>query len=122
MCRPFSCNTSSGPLKSSGERDRLSFSFINIYVAALTERIHCSEAALLFAESTTFMFLCRVNSYRAQTEQDGLQVPQRHQLYINCSIFGQGRNLEEPLPLFFLASKIRLLPDFKFSVSEGRSN
>jgi hypothetical protein len=46
---------------SSGETDRLRFPFIDLYVSALTPRIHCSESALQFAENMTFEFLSRVN-------------------------------------------------------------
>jgi hypothetical protein len=60
MYRPFSCSMSSGTLKFSGEIDRLSFSFIDLCVPALTPRIHCSES-LKFAENT-FVFFCRVNT------------------------------------------------------------
>jgi hypothetical protein len=61
MSPPFSCNTSSGT-RSSGEIDLPSFPYIDIYVPARTPRIHCSEAALQFAEDTMFVFLCRVNT------------------------------------------------------------
>jgi hypothetical protein len=56
MSPPFSCSTSSG------EIDRLSFPFIDLYVPGLTPRIHCSESALQLAENTTFVFLCHVNT------------------------------------------------------------
>jgi hypothetical protein len=62
ISRPFSCNTASGTLKSSGEISRLRFPFSELRTSVLTPRIHCSEAALQFAENTTFLFLCRVNT------------------------------------------------------------
>jgi hypothetical protein len=37
------------------------FPFTDLHVPVLTSRLHCSEAALQFAENTTFMFLRRVN-------------------------------------------------------------
>jgi hypothetical protein len=37
------------------------------------------------------------------TEQDVFQVPRGHHLFIDRTIFEQGQNLEEFLPLFFLA-------------------
>jgi hypothetical protein len=43
--------------ESSGDIDRLAFPFVDLYVPALSPRIHCSEAALQFAENTTFVFL-----------------------------------------------------------------
>jgi hypothetical protein len=46
---------------SSGEIDRLSFPFINLYVAMLTPQIHCGETVLQLAENMAFMFLWRVN-------------------------------------------------------------
>jgi hypothetical protein len=49
-------------IKPSKEINRLGFTFIEIYVPALSPRIHCSEAALQFAENTTFVFLCLVNT------------------------------------------------------------
>jgi hypothetical protein len=58
MSRPFSRSRVS---KSSAEIYRLGFPFIDLYVPAFTPRIHCSEAALQFAEHTMFVFLCRVN-------------------------------------------------------------
>jgi hypothetical protein len=91
-------------------RASTSHTFIYVYIKALTSRIHCSEAALLFAEDTTFMFLSRKCRYHLLTEQDGFLVPQVHHFYIDCTIMGQGWNLEELLPAFFLASKIRFLP------------
>jgi hypothetical protein len=58
ISRLFSCNTSSGT-ESSGEIYCLSFPFIFLYIPVLTPRIHWSEAALQFAENTTFVILCR---------------------------------------------------------------
>jgi hypothetical protein len=46
--------------KSSGETVRLSFPFADLLVPEDTPRLHCSEAALQFAENMTFMFLWRV--------------------------------------------------------------
>jgi hypothetical protein len=46
----------------SKEINCLSFTFIDVYVPTLSPRIHCSEADLQFAENTTFVFLCRVNT------------------------------------------------------------
>jgi hypothetical protein len=51
-----------GLYKSSGEIDLQIFPFIDLYVPALTPRIHCSEAALQFSENTTFMFFWCVNT------------------------------------------------------------
>jgi hypothetical protein len=49
-------------LKSSGEIDCLSFTFINLCVPVLTPQIYCSGAPLQFTENMTFMFLCYVNT------------------------------------------------------------
>jgi hypothetical protein len=89
--------------QSSGEVDRLSPSFFDLFVPAFTPRIHCSEAALRFAESTTFMSLCRVNT-GIVSEQSRMCFRFRGDiiyLYIQYTILWQGRNLEACLPLFF---------------------
>jgi hypothetical protein len=93
MSGPFSCSTSSGTRKSFGEIDRLSFLFIDVHVPELTPRIHYSEASLQFAETTTFVCLCRVNTgiVREQTKTS-FEAPWGHHLYIDSTIFGQGRN------------------------------
>jgi hypothetical protein len=65
MPRLFSCSVLSETLKSSGEKDHLSFDYIDLYVPAFTAdslQIHCSEAALQFADNTMFMFLCHLNT------------------------------------------------------------
>jgi hypothetical protein len=86
MSRPFSC-TSSQTLKCSGEIDRLSFPFIDLYVPPLTPRLRCSEAALQFAEHTTFMFLCRVNTGNfTEKKENEFQVPRGYHSYIDCSV------------------------------------
>jgi hypothetical protein len=65
--RPIRCSASSGALKSSGEIDYLSFPFINLYVPSLTPWLHWSEAALQFAENTTFVFLTCKYKYHPRT-------------------------------------------------------
>jgi hypothetical protein len=47
---------------SSAEIDHLSLPFIDLYVPAITARIHYSESTLQFAEDMTFVFLCRINT------------------------------------------------------------
>jgi hypothetical protein len=84
-------------LPCSGEIDRPSFPFIDLYVPAPTPRLLCSEAALQFAENTTFMFLCRVNTGIVPKQGDEFQVPRG----LHCTILGQRQNLEAPLLLFF---------------------
>jgi hypothetical protein len=111
----FGYGTFSGTLKSSGEIDRTTFLFIDLYVPALTSRIHCSESALQFAETMPFLFLCRVNTGIVRKQQDGFQVSRGLHLHIDCTILGQGRNLE-PVLLFFLPYKITFYEDLKFSV------
>jgi hypothetical protein len=100
ISRPFSCSTSSETLKSSVEIDRLSFPFIELYVPALTPRIDCSEAAFQLQLRVS---LSRKYTYHPRTEQDVFQVLRGNHLYIDCTILGQGRNLQAPLPLFLLA-------------------
>lgn len=63
MFLPFSCSTFSGALS------HLEKSFIELYVPALTPRYLCSEAALQFAENTTFVLLRRV--YRGIVHEEG---------------------------------------------------
>jgi hypothetical protein len=46
----------------SREIDHMNFLLNDLYILALTPRIHCSEAALQFVENTTFTFLCSVNT------------------------------------------------------------
>jgi hypothetical protein len=48
--------------KSSGELDHLSFTFIKLCVPVHTPQIYCSGAPLQFAENTTFLFHCHVNT------------------------------------------------------------
>jgi hypothetical protein len=45
---------------SSGEVDRLSLPYIDVYIRALTPWAHSSEATLQFVDNATVMFLCRV--------------------------------------------------------------
>jgi hypothetical protein len=96
LFRPFSCSTSSGTL-SSGETDRLSFPFFDLYVP----RIHCNESPLQFAKNTMFMLLYRVNR-GIVSEQSNMSSAcgGASLIYMNCTILEQGRNLDEPLLLF----------------------
>jgi hypothetical protein len=96
------CSILLGTLESSGEIDCLTFPFIDLYVPAFTSRIHCSESVLQFAENKTFIFLYRINTGIIRKQQDGFQVSWGHHLHIDCTILGQGWNLEKPLLLFFL--------------------
>jgi hypothetical protein len=60
-------------LKSSEEMDRPSFPFTELYVPALTPRIHCSETALQLAGNTMIVFLCRVNTGIAGEQSNPIQ-------------------------------------------------
>jgi hypothetical protein len=59
-----------------------------------------------------------VRNFKPSGEIDEFLVSQGHHLYsyIDCTILGQGRNLEEPLLLFSWPEKYVFYQGFKFSV------
>jgi hypothetical protein len=123
MRRPFSCSTSSGTLKYSGEADRLSFSFIDIYVPALTPRIHRSESALQFAENTTILFLCSVNTGIVREQRKMVSRCRRSILYMyTVPYWGEHGTLRNPCHYFSWRRKLVFYQVFKYSLSKKRSN
>jgi hypothetical protein len=44
------------------EVDGLSLMLIDLYVPALTPRLHCSEAALQFSENTALFAICCIHA------------------------------------------------------------
>jgi hypothetical protein len=82
MFHLFSCSMSLGTLGSNRETGRMSFSIIARYSPELISQLHCSEAALQFAENMTPMLFCRVcTAVRPPTGKDEFQVPWGHRLY-----------------------------------------
>jgi hypothetical protein len=74
--------------KSSGERDRLSFLFIDL---------HVPSRIAVCRERDVHISVSRRYRYRPRTEQDGFQLPWGAS-YVDCTIMGQGQNFEAPLP------------------------
>jgi hypothetical protein len=91
MSRRFSCNTSSGTI-----------SLRRNYSAHTKISLQRGRVALC-REHDVYAALSRIYRYRQRTKQDEFQVLRKYHLCIDCTILGQGRNLEKPLPLFFLA-------------------
>jgi hypothetical protein len=109
--------------KSFREIDSLGFPFIDLYVPALTPLLHCSEAALQFAENTTFMLLCRV--YTGIVREQGRMSSRSHgrrRLCVDCTVVGQRWSLETPADIYLgienSPSESELLYDWRFTANQ----
>jgi hypothetical protein len=112
--------------KCSGEIDRMSFPFIDLYIPAPTLRIHSSEFALQFAEDTTFVLPCRVNTGIVREQSKMSSGAAGHHLYIYIYIYiyrltvqywGKDGTLRKLCRYFSWRRNLAFYQDFKFSVS-----
>jgi hypothetical protein len=96
----FSCSNSSGALRLLEKQIILSLPFIDLYVPTPPPRFTAVSPLCSLQEEDVRISLSRQYSFRPRTEQVEFQVPRGHHTYIDCTILGQGRNTEAPLPLF----------------------
>jgi hypothetical protein len=110
-------------LKSSGETDHLGFPFNDLDVPARTLPIHFHESSLQFAENMTLVFLCCVNIGIIHEQS---KMSSRCLWGIVCVqtvwYWGKYGTLRNPCCYISWHRKVAFNQDFKFSVSEKRSN
>jgi hypothetical protein len=88
--------------KSRRKIDGLSLVFIDFYVPAHTPRLNFTETSLQISENINLFAVCCIYIYSCHQQRD----LNRHQmfgayhLYIDCTIWGAGRNFVTPLLVY----------------------
>jgi hypothetical protein len=90
--------------KSMRKVDGLNLNCIDFYVRAPTPRLSSTVTSLQLSEDITLFAACSIYTYRChqQRDLDGYQAFGAYRLYIDCIMWGTGRNLETPMLAYAL--------------------
>jgi hypothetical protein len=92
--------------------DGLSLILIYFYVPVLTPYLNSTETSLKFSENTTLFAVCPKYTGVISKETPRHQEFEVYHLYIDCIMWGTGRNLVEPPFVYPLAETFHLRPTF----------